>query len=212
MTRLIALMAIVFIAFGCKNRPKTQDAEQLRSDTLKSITAQVDEPKQMVDTTTTATPVTDNETVEVEPNYWDAINFEKYAVEEEKNFTKAPLNWQDYPEAKDFKTRITEAYDRDEVDFAGHYILATFGCGASCIMGFMMDVQDGKIYDLPLGEENSCLFAEDRVVCKSTSRLFVAGICKEKMDDEAVYYKSYLWDEEEKEFKTIDAKEFLKKQ
>lgn len=95
MTRLIALMAIVFIAFGCKNRPKTQDAEQLRSDTLKSITAQVDEPKQMVDTTTTATPVTDNETVEVEPNYWDAINFEKYAVETEKNFTKARLNWQD---------------------------------------------------------------------------------------------------------------------
>ena len=113
MTRLIAFLVIIFIAVGCNNKPKTQDAEQLKADTLKSITAQVDEPKQMVDTTTMATPVTDNETVDATPNYWDAINFEKYAVEAEKNFTKAPLNWQDYPEAKDFKTRITEAYERD---------------------------------------------------------------------------------------------------
>jgi len=211
MRRFITLVAIVFFALGCNNNEKTDNIEQLKTDTLNPIAVQVDEPKQMVDTTTIATPVTNTDVVEAKTNYWDAINFTRYAVEEEKQFVKAPLDWSDYPEAKDFRTRITEAYERDEVDFGGHYILSTFGCGTSCIMGFMIDVRDGKIYDLPLGEENSCLFAEDRLVCRPNSRLFIASICRKSNEDTAVFYKSYLWNEDKKTFEDITEAEFLAK-
>ena len=209
--RFMALLAIVFFALSCNNKSKTKNTEQLKTDTVKPSAVQIDEPKQAIDTFSKSMNEPDVIENEITLNYADSISFDKYAVEESVNFTKAPLDWKDYPEAKDFKTRITEAYERDEIDFGGHYILSTFGCGASCIMGFMIDVRDGKIYDLPLGEENSCLFAEDRVVCKSTSKLFVAGICKRSIEDKTVYYKSYLWDEDKKEFNPIEEKDFLKK-
>ncbi len=208
MIRLITFLIIIFIAFGCNDKAKTKSTEQVKTDTIAPFAVVTDSPKQMIDTVNNKI----EEAVADKPahDYWKTIDFEKYGVEVATNSTKAPLDWADYPEAKDFKTRIIEAYKRDEIDFAGHYILATFGCGASCIMGFMVDVRNGKIYDLPLGEENSCLFAEDRVVCKSTSRLFIAGICKQNIEDKNVYYKSYLWDEDQKEFKIIEAKEFLR--
>jgi len=77
-------------------------------------------------------------------------------------------------------------------------------------MGFIIDVRDGNIYDLPLGEENSCLFAEERILCKSISKLFVSGVCKENVDSEKVFYTAYLWDEENKKFNAIKENEFVK--
>lgn len=148
---------------------------------------------------------------EVSINYSDSLDFERYKVDAEKIAKHAPIDWTSYPEAKDFRTRITDAYKTNEVDFAGYYVTSIFGCGAGCIMGFMVDVRDGKIYDLPLGEENSCMFAEDRAIGRLTSRLFVASICKEKMEDKKVYYKAYLWDDEKKEFEKIEPNAFLKK-
>ncbi|RZL51235.1 MAG: hypothetical protein EOP00_00010 [Pedobacter sp.] len=207
MRRLIKLLIPVFIAFGCNLNAKTENNEQLKTDTVTTYAVVSNTTSIATDTATKSIEEPDENEIDV--NYYELIDFEKFAVAEEKNFTKAPLDWEDYPEAKDFKTRITEAYKRDEIDFGGHYILATFGCGASCVMGFMIDVRDGKIYDLPLGEENSCLFAEDRLLGKSTSRLFIAGVCKQNIEDKSVYYKAYLWDEDKKEFKTISKEEFL---
>lgn len=97
------------------------------------------------------------------------------------------------------------------MNFGGYYVTSIFGCGASCIMGFMVDVRDGKIYDLPLGEENSCLFAEDRALYNWMSRLFIAGVCKENVDAKKVYYKAYLWNEDKKEFEKVGESAFLKK-
>ncbi|SOD18376.1 hypothetical protein [Pedobacter xixiisoli] len=147
---------------------------------------------------------------EVRINYYDSLNFERYKVDAQKIPVHAPIDWTSYPEAKDFRTRIIEAYKTDEVDFAGYYVMSIFGCGAGCIMGFMVDVRDGKIYDLPLGEENSCLFAEDRAMGNLKSRLFIASICKEKLEDKKVYYKAYLWNEDKKEFEEVEKAAILK--
>ncbi len=34
-------------------------------------------------------------------------------------------------------------------NFAGHYIVSTWGCGAECIMGAVIDANTGKVYWLP---------------------------------------------------------------
>lgn len=38
---------------------------------------------------------------------------------------------------------------RQAVNFAGHYILATWGCGASCVMGAAIDAKSGSVTWLP---------------------------------------------------------------
>jgi len=200
------LAGIIVLNYACNDTKKNSDeaVEAGRTDT--AVMAKVD--------TTAATPVVAEPPVaepeEVRINYSDSVDFEKYYVDVQEQ-EHAPIDWTSYPEAKSFRTRITEAYKTDEVDFGGYYVISIFGCGASCIMGFMVDVRDGKIYDLPLGEENSCLFAEDRALGNATSRLFIAGVCKENADATKPYYKGYLWNEDKKEFETIDEHSFLKK-
>lgn len=200
------LVGIIAMNYACNNNQnKNDEAVEVGSEDT-TIMAKVDGTS-VADTPTLAPA---EEPKEIRINYSDSIDFEKYHVEVQKQ-THAPIDWSSYPEAKDFKTRITEAYKTNEVDFAGHYVMSIFGCGASCIMGFMVDVRDGKIYDLPLGEENSCLFAEDRALGNASSRLFIAGVCKENAEAKKVYYKAYLWNEDKKEFENVEENAFLKK-
>jgi hypothetical protein len=49
---------------------------------------------------------------------------------------------------REFKTRIAEASEQS-VNFAGHYVLSSFGCGAGCVMSFALDKNSGKISWLP---------------------------------------------------------------
>lgn len=139
------------------------------------------------------------------------IDFKKFSTPAIQKRIHAPINWESYPQARSFRTRIKEAYAENEVSFAGNYVLSTFGCGAGCIMGFMIDVRDGKIYDLPLGEATSCFYAEERVVCRVDSKLFIAGICKENYEATDTFYVAFLWDEETKKFSSIKEEDFLKK-
>jgi hypothetical protein len=47
-----------------------------------------------------------------------------------------------------FRTRLREGA-KEEPNFAGRYILTTWGCGAMCLMGAVIDAKTGKIYWLP---------------------------------------------------------------
>jgi len=45
-----------------------------------------------------------------------------------------------------FKTRLRSAAKSQKPNFAGHYILTTWGCGAECVMGAVIDAQTGRVY------------------------------------------------------------------
>ena len=47
--------------------------------------------------------------------------------------------------AWNFRTRIREAA-RDKPNFAGRYILATWGCGAECVSYAILDARTGAVY------------------------------------------------------------------
>src|SRR5574343_632720 len=66
---------------------------------------------------------------------------------------KAKIDFKSNETAKAYKTAILESYKDGKVNFAGNYIITTWGCGTSCISGAMVDVRDGKIYDLPSDDE-----------------------------------------------------------
>ena len=45
-----------------------------------------------------------------------------------------------------FKTRLRWAAKNLKPNFAGHYILTTWGCGAQCLMGAVIDAKTGRVY------------------------------------------------------------------
>ena len=67
----------------------------------------------------------------------------------------AKLNYKSDPIAKLFKTRITEAYQQGEIGFGGNFVVAMWGCGTGCISGAMADKRTGRVYPLPINEENA---------------------------------------------------------
>ena len=49
---------------------------------------------------------------------------------------------------KEFQTQLRRGA-QGEPNFAGHYRMVTFGCGASCVMGAIINAQNGKVLWLP---------------------------------------------------------------
>ncbi|MGJ4925965.1 hypothetical protein ACQR1I_11650 [Bradyrhizobium sp. HKCCYLS2038] len=52
------------------------------------------------------------------------------------------------PEKVAFRTRLREA-GRQQANFAGHYVLTTWGCGDTCLMGAAVDRLSGQVTFLP---------------------------------------------------------------
>ena len=52
------------------------------------------------------------------------------------------------PENRNYRTRLNEAAARP-ANFAGHYVLTTWGCGTSCVTGAAVDLVSGKVAFLP---------------------------------------------------------------
>jgi hypothetical protein len=91
-----------------------------------------------------------------------------------------------------FRSRLKEA-SRQPPNFAGHYVLTTWGCGTECIMGAAVDVVTGNVVWLPA----SICCAQDidknfqPIVARINSRLIVlSGIRNEKDGDDAAHFYS----------------------
>lgn len=56
----------------------------------------------------------------------------------------APVNFNSLPDARLFKTSITNSY-KDGPNFAGHYHIAMWGCGTDCFGLAVIDVISGNI-------------------------------------------------------------------
>ena len=206
MKKLVPLLFLVIgLSGACRNKTSTTGSNPPKADSTEIAAVVVDTVKPIP----VESPVSDASD-EPSSNAADSIDFKKYQTEAPSNVSKAEIDWPSLPEAKNFKTRITEGYKNEAVNFAGHYVAVVFGCGAGCVLGFMVDVRDGQIYDLPLGEENSCFLMEDAALMRPESRLFISAVCKEEAESAKVYYKAYLWNEEEKTFSKMAGTEFVK--
>jgi hypothetical protein len=49
---------------------------------------------------------------------------------------------------REFRTRLRYAA-REKANFAGHYVVTVWGCGAACLMGAAIDAKTGKVYWIP---------------------------------------------------------------
>lgn len=72
--------------------------------------------------------------------------FTDYPVTESFSGKTAPLVLS--REARMYRTRLNEAA-RQKPNFAGHFIVTTWGCGTECVMGAIIDASTGRVLMLP---------------------------------------------------------------
>jgi len=92
--------------------------------------------------------------------------------------------------ARTFRTRLQEAA-KEKPNFAGRYILTTWGCGTSCVMGAVIDALSGQVTFLPASV--CCWGAVDAgfspVEARLWSRLIVlSGLLDEKGEMGSHYF------------------------
>jgi hypothetical protein len=74
----------------------------------------------------------------------DLPTFMQYKVAVSKAKPK-PIIFNGNRNARMFRTRLGEALNGG-VNFAGHFIFATWGCGTSCVQGSIIDTKTGVVY------------------------------------------------------------------
>src|SRR5215217_4742430 len=75
----------------------------------------------------------------------DPPRFEDYSVS--RWFGKiAPLNLRSHPLARKYRTLMREQMKETGVNFAGHYTLASVGCGAGCSITAIIDAHTGRAF------------------------------------------------------------------
>src|ERR1044071_2168521 len=71
-------------------------------------------------------------------------DFSSYPASVEKTRARA-IDFKASPDARTFRTRLSEALV-DGVNFAGHYVIAGWGCGTGCISGAIIDARNGRVF------------------------------------------------------------------
>jgi len=75
-----------------------------------------------------------------------APRFDDYPVNERYTGKTAPLVLSGA--ARTYRTRLREAA-RENPNFAGHFIVTSWGCGTECVMGAIIDAKTGRVFMLP---------------------------------------------------------------
>jgi hypothetical protein len=91
-----------------------------------------------------------------------------------------------------FKTRLRWAAKNQKPNFAGHYILTSWGCGAQCLMGAVIEAKTGKVY---WWNFSICCWGFDTddkfnpIEFRADSRLIVfSGLRNEKDGDDGAHF------------------------
>ena len=130
------------------------------------------------------------------------IPFDNYKVDYKKNNAKAKIDFNSNPIAKKYRTVILEKYLSGDINFSGTYILITWGCGIACISGVIVNVKDGKVYDLPTDGEWGGI--GNLYHANKSSSLLVTSLSSMPVSEgiEAIE-KYWNWNESNKKFEFI---------
>jgi hypothetical protein len=71
-------------------------------------------------------------------------SFGRYPAAVEKARARA-IDFKFSPDARLFKTRLSTAL-KGGINFAGHFVVAGWGCGTGCISGAIIDARNGRVH------------------------------------------------------------------
>jgi hypothetical protein len=78
---------------------------------------------------------------------------------------------------------------RQPINFAGHYILATWGCGSGCVMGGAIDTVTGRVVMLPFTVSNWPLQVVEPLAFQKDSALLVIQGSRNEQGSGIHYYQ-----------------------
>jgi hypothetical protein len=133
-----------------------------------------------------------------------APRFEDYAAAAGREKV-APLDVRSHPLARKFRTAIRQQLREEGVNFAGHYTLASMGCGTGCSIVAIVDARTGRAYfpkelegwtsivgdyDPPEGEDVWTYRAGSRLL-RAVGRPNIGRAGEERHGASGIYY--YEW-------------------
>lgn len=86
-------------------------------------------------------------------------SYEDFAAAPE-TIAERPALKRDTAFAREYRTRLSEGLRELPINFAGHYVMVTFGCGSTCLYGGMVDARTGEATALPFLVDS---FGSDKV-------------------------------------------------
>ncbi len=106
----------------------------------------------------------------------NAPPFARYAAQVE-TFKNVRINLQSNKNARTYRTNLRNVA-KEGVNFAGHFIVANWGCGTNCSETAIIDARNGKVFfpaELAGAIFGFCDLPDDAepIVYKADSRLFV---------------------------------------
>jgi hypothetical protein len=104
-------------------------------------------------------------------------------------------------DSRGFATRIKRAAG-EPINFAGRFIFGTWGCGAGCIMGTVIDAKTGAVTMLPFMVSNWPLEVTEPLSFRKDSCLLVIQGSRNEKGQGKYYYKF-----ESNNFKLVHANE-----
>ncbi len=123
-------------------------------------------------------------------------SFEKYAAKVE-TIKNVKVNLKSHKYANNYRTNLRNAA-KEGVNFAGHFIVANWGCGTNCSETAIIDARNGKVFfpdELAGAVFGFCDLPDDAepIVFKADSRLFVlngfkSGDLESKKSSCGIYY------------------------
>jgi hypothetical protein len=97
--------------------------------------------------------------------------------------------------SREYRTRLREGLRDLPINFAGHYVMVTFGCGSTCLYGGMVDARTGEATALPFLVDSfgsDKVDIEDPLLFRADSRLVVIlGKLRDEDDIPRQYF--YEW-------------------
>lgn len=102
--------------------------------------------------------------------------FTQYAAKVEK-IKNVKVNLRSHKNANMFRTNLRNAA-KEGVNFAGHYILTTWGCGTNCTQSAIIDARNGRVFfpdQLEGAGFGFCELPDDTepIVSRADSRLLI---------------------------------------
>jgi len=132
--------------------------------------------------------------------------FEDYPAVETFDGTPAEVNLASHPDAKMFRTRLSEISPYD-TRFAGHYRIVEFGCGTECQSIWAVDLIDGSVYSLFTASSGVAYRPDSRLIVKNDPAFFTAMLDMATVAEVQSYMESYgepeFWLEEDAQFERI---------
>ncbi|UUS66854.1 MULTISPECIES: hypothetical protein [unclassified Acinetobacter] len=102
------------------------------------------------------------------------------------------------PYHKNYKTRLTNS-SKEDINFAGEYVLSVWGCGTSCRVYTFINKRTGAILDTPFGGEGG----ENIVSIRANSKVIITTEELYTNDYDSLGYMAYYYVLESGRFKKV---------